>query len=134
MQACSYQKRKKTLNCVQRWVKFLIQDAILEVSRRKNCKGLPCGAFLLCVVDEMFIEMLLFQETSALISPLEVILQQECWISGDWGRGKPPPLLFLGELPLLLSCFLFQTTLHLCYKRFFQNMFHSLILHTNGGT
>ena len=42
---------------------FVIQNAVLKVSRKKNFKMFPCGAFLSCVVDKMFIEVPLFQET-----------------------------------------------------------------------
>ena len=40
---------------------FVIQNAVLRVSRKKNSKMFPCGAFLSCVVDKMFMEVPLFQ-------------------------------------------------------------------------
>ena len=50
---------KKTWMC---WVKFFIKAA-LRVLRNRNLDIFPCGGFLLCVVDEMFIKTPLFQET-----------------------------------------------------------------------
>ena len=38
-------------------VKFCIQNIVLGVSRRKNPKIFPCGAFYSCVFNEMFIEV-----------------------------------------------------------------------------
>ena len=35
----------KIENCVHLWVRFSIQNVILEVSSRKNSKIFPCGAF-----------------------------------------------------------------------------------------
>ena len=46
------------------WVKFLISNVVLRVSRRKINIFFPCGAFLSCVVDEMFIDVPWFQENS----------------------------------------------------------------------
>ena len=37
------------------WVKFLILNVVLRVSRRKKPIFFLCGAFLSCVVDEIFI-------------------------------------------------------------------------------
>ena len=48
-------------------------NAALKASRRKNFEIFLSGAFLSCVVDEMFIEVPLFQETSPvkfLVAPL----------------------------------------------------------------
>ena len=47
-------------DCVQLWLKFLIENALLRFSNI-----FTWGAFLSCAVVEMFIEMLLFQETTA---------------------------------------------------------------------
>ena len=44
-------------------VKFLIWNAILRVSRRKNSDIFPCRAYLSCVVNDMLVEFPLFQET-----------------------------------------------------------------------
>ena len=46
------------------WVKFLISNVVLRVSRRKINIFFPCGAFLSCVVDEMFIDVPWFRENS----------------------------------------------------------------------
>ena len=46
------------------WVKFLILNVVLRVSRRKKPIFFPCGAFLSCVVDEMFIDVPWFRENS----------------------------------------------------------------------
>ena len=43
---------------------FPISNAALKVSKRKNSKMFLCGAFLLFVVNEMFIDVRLFQGTS----------------------------------------------------------------------
>ena len=43
---------------------FIIENAVLRVSWRKNTQIFPCGALLLSVVHETFIELPLFQETS----------------------------------------------------------------------
>ena len=43
------------------WVKFLIWNAVLRVSRRKD---FGAGAFLLSVVQEIIMEVPLFQQTS----------------------------------------------------------------------
>ena len=45
------------------WVKFLILNVVLRVSRRKK-PIFFCGAFLSCVVDEMFIDVPWFRENS----------------------------------------------------------------------
>ena len=55
------------------WIKSLI--AVLRASGRKNSEIFPCGAFLSCVVDKLFIEVPLFQKTSPalkkfLVAPL----------------------------------------------------------------
>ena len=38
---------KKCPDCVHPYVKFAIQNAVLKVSKRKNSKIFPCGAFFL---------------------------------------------------------------------------------------
>ena len=38
--------------------------AVLRVASIKNLEIFPCGVFLSCIVDEMFVEVLLFQEIS----------------------------------------------------------------------
>ena len=58
-----FKTEKKRPDCVNLWVKFLIYNAVLKVSRRKNSKIFYCGAFSSCVVDEKFIGVTLFQET-----------------------------------------------------------------------
>ena len=45
-------------DCVQLWLKFLLENALLRFSN-------ILGTFLSCAVVEMFIEMSLFQETTA---------------------------------------------------------------------
>ena len=50
--------------CVHAWVKILIQNVILRASWRKKTKFFPCGAFILCVTHETFIEVPSIQETS----------------------------------------------------------------------
>ena len=57
--------RKKSPDCVYLWVTCLIWNAVLKASRRKNSKIFPCRAFLWCVVDKMFIEVLSIQEISS---------------------------------------------------------------------
>ena len=47
------------------WVKFLIWNVAVRVSRNKNSEINLCSVFLWCVVDGRFIEMPLFQVTSA---------------------------------------------------------------------
>ena len=47
----------KNGDCVVLWVKFCIQNIVLGVSKRKNSKIFPCGAFYSCVFNEMFIEV-----------------------------------------------------------------------------
>ena len=42
---------------------FVIQNAVLRVSRKKNSRMFFCGAFLSCVVDKTFIEVPFFQES-----------------------------------------------------------------------
>ena len=54
---------KKCSDCLQLWVKLLIQNAVLTLSRRKNSKIFQYGPFLECVVDKIFTELLLFQNT-----------------------------------------------------------------------
>ena len=67
---------KKSRGCVHLWVKFCIQNIVLGVSRRKNSKIFPCGAFYSCVFNKMFIEVPLFHETSpAFITPLEKVFR-----------------------------------------------------------
>ena len=46
------------------WVKFLILNVVLRVSRRKKPIFLFCRAFLSCVVDEMFIDVPWFRENT----------------------------------------------------------------------
>ena len=46
------------------WIKLLILNVVLRVSRRKKPIFFPCGAFLSCVVDEMFIDVPWFRENS----------------------------------------------------------------------
>ena len=55
---------EKVRNCVYQWVRFLIENTVLRVTRAKISGIYPCRNILLCVVDEIFIGMLLFQETS----------------------------------------------------------------------
>ena len=55
--------KKKPWLCPSR-VKFLILNVVLRVSSRKKNIFSPCGAFLPCVVDEMFIDVPWFQENS----------------------------------------------------------------------
>ena len=45
-------------------VKFFILKVVLRVSRRKKPIFSPCGAFLPCVVDEMFIDVPWFRENA----------------------------------------------------------------------
>ena len=66
--ACSFLKTEKcALNLekcpdrVRLWVKFLILNAVLRVTRKKNSEIFPCGAFLSHAVVKMFIEVPLFQ-------------------------------------------------------------------------
>ena len=42
---------------VHLWVKFSIRNVVLRVSKRKNSKIFPCGAFFSCVFNEMFIKV-----------------------------------------------------------------------------
>ena len=51
--------------CVHLWVKILIENVIWRAFWRKKTKIFPCRAFLLCVTHKTFIEVPLFQETSA---------------------------------------------------------------------
>ena len=48
---------KKGHDCIHSWIKFSIQNVVLSVSRRKNSKVFPCGAFFSRHFDEMFIEV-----------------------------------------------------------------------------
>ena len=41
---------KKSHDCVHLWVKFSIENIILRVSRRKNSKKFPCGAFFVLLM------------------------------------------------------------------------------------
>ena len=54
----------KNRDYVLLWVKFCIRNIVLGVSRRKNPKIFPCGAFYSCVFKEVFIEVPQFHETS----------------------------------------------------------------------
>ena len=56
---------EKCPDCVYLWNKFLIQNVVLRVFKRKNSKNFPCGALITFVLDEMFIEVSLFQEISS---------------------------------------------------------------------
>ena len=47
----------KNRDYVLLWVKFCIRNIVLGVSRRKNPKIFPCGAFYSCVFKEVFIEV-----------------------------------------------------------------------------
>ena len=42
---------KKRPDYIHPWVKFLVENAVLSVSRKKISKIFPCGAFLSCVAD-----------------------------------------------------------------------------------
>ena len=44
--------KKNSLN-----IEFVIWNTIFRISRRKNSEIVPCGVFLLCVLDEMFIDI-----------------------------------------------------------------------------
>ena len=54
---------KKGPDCAHPWVKFSIQNVVLRISRRKNSKLFPCGAFFSWNFDEIFIEVSQFHET-----------------------------------------------------------------------
>ena len=41
---------KKSHDCVHLWVKFSIENIVLRVSRRKNSKIFPCGAFFVLLM------------------------------------------------------------------------------------
>ena len=38
-------------------IEFVIWNTIFRISRRKNSEVVPCGVFLSCVLDEMFIDI-----------------------------------------------------------------------------
>ena len=59
-----YDFGKNCLDFVHLWVKFLIWNAFVRVSRNKNSEINLCRAVLWCTTDEMFIEMPLFQVAS----------------------------------------------------------------------
>ena len=44
--------KKNSLN-----IEFVIWNTIFRISRRKNSEIVPCGVFLSCVLDEMFIDI-----------------------------------------------------------------------------
>ena len=48
---------KEGPDCVHLWVKFSIQNVVLQVYRRKNSKMFLCRASFSCVSHEMFIEV-----------------------------------------------------------------------------
>ena len=52
---------KKGPHSVHLLVKFSIQNVVLRVSRRKNSKTFPCGAFFSYVFNEIFIEVLFIE-------------------------------------------------------------------------
>lgn len=54
---------KKFHDCVPLWVKFLVYNVAFRVSRRKNSEIFPFRTFVSYVVDEISIEVPLFQET-----------------------------------------------------------------------
>ena len=56
--------RKKDPDCVHPYVKFTIQNVVLRVSKTKNFKIFPCGAFFSESFEEMFIGVHQFHETS----------------------------------------------------------------------
>ena len=68
---CPFLKMEKSVlileencpDCVHLWVKFSIQNAVFRVSKKKNSKMFPYGAFFSCVFDEMFIEVPQFHES-----------------------------------------------------------------------
>ena len=46
-------------DCVHPWVKFPIQNVVLRVSKRKNSKKFPCGAFLIkCLSSALILQNL----------------------------------------------------------------------------
>ena len=54
-----FENRQKYPDCSYLCVKFLIYNTVLIVISSQIC---PCCAFLLCVVDEMFIGVPVFQK------------------------------------------------------------------------
>ena len=54
---------KEGANCIRLSVKYSIQNVVLRVPSRKNCKLFPCGLFSCCIFGKMFIEVPQFHET-----------------------------------------------------------------------
>ena len=52
---------------VHLWIKFLILNSVLRVSRRKNFTLSLWGLFLSCIVDEMFIDVPLLKGNSPVL-------------------------------------------------------------------
>ena len=56
---------EKGPDCIHLCVKFSIQNVVLKVSKEKNSKIFPCGAFFSCVFDEMFFKVPKFHKTTS---------------------------------------------------------------------
>ena len=54
LQKVPWFKQKKGPDCIHLWAKFSIQNIGLGVSRRKNSKTFPCGAFYSWVFNELW--------------------------------------------------------------------------------